>query len=275
LTADFVVSSFQSLKMLADDRYDVMITDPPYSEHVHANLCSGSVVGTKRVPKYELKFDPLKSWEWLHDALRVTRRWVVTFCTLEDFGLIEAAVGRPAYVRACIWYKPNSMGQLTRDRPAQATEGIALLHGNAVKKRWNGAGSYGIWKCEELPAVFECNGTRGVPDRHPNQKPEDLALKLAALFSERGETIFDPFCGSGALLHAAQRLGRNVYGWDNDPHWAGYAKESLAHPELLVLMTDIEAMNLCPMRDGAKISDPTHRHKTRKKKETPYDLGSK
>lgn len=42
------------LARLPDKSVDVIVTDPPYSGHVHANLCSGSLVGTKAVPKYEL-----------------------------------------------------------------------------------------------------------------------------------------------------------------------------------------------------------------------------
>ena len=135
----------------------------------------------------------------------------------------------------------NSMGQLTADRPATAYEGIAILHGTKAaghpKKRWNGRGSYGIWRC---------NGTRGKKGRHPNEKPLDLCLKLVALFSERGETVFDPFCGSGAIGEACLILGRNYIGLDNDPAWVEKAdvRMALVHRR----MADEEALMLCSMK---------------------------
>ena len=52
----FVVShcpdSFAFMRAASFGEVDVILTDPPYSAHVHENLCSGSLVGTKAVPKY-------------------------------------------------------------------------------------------------------------------------------------------------------------------------------------------------------------------------------
>jgi len=217
---------------------DVTITDPPYSEHVQRNLCSGSLVGTKAVPKYELGFAPLTDEDraWVGDALSFTRRWVITFCELEAFGIYKAMYPEE-YVRGCVWYKKNAMGQLSADRPATAYEGITCLHGSGEKKRWNGRGSYGIWSC---------SGTRGKRDRHDNEKPIDLCLKLVALFSDRGETVFDPFCGSAAIGEACVRLGRNYIGLDKDPYWVSMSTARLAAP--LSPVTDAEALALCTMK---------------------------
>lgn len=239
--------SFKFLRELPDKSFDVTITDPPYSEHVHNNLVSGSLVGTKSVPKYELKFAPLSEYSWLGELLRVTKRWVAVFCSLEDFGRFEQAVGRApkgGYVRSCIWYKSNACGQLTGDRPASAYEGIALLHPGHVKKtdvkmRWNGKGSYAIWKC---------SGTRGKPGRHPNEKPDDLCLKLTSLFSEPGETIFDPFSGSAAIGEAALKLGRSYVGVDNDMEWVEKGQARLL-AAAVSSVTDEHAKGLCRMKD--------------------------
>jgi site-specific DNA-methyltransferase (adenine-specific) len=239
-TVRVVKDSFVDMRKLTDGAYDVIITDPPYSAHVQSNLCSGSLVGTKNVPKYELPFEPLKDYAWLTDAIRIAKRWALSFCDLEAFGLIKGVCPNE-YVRGGVWYKSNAMGQLTADRPATAYEGVAILHGLRgeahPKKRWNGRGSYGIWRC---------NGTRGKKDRHPNEKPLDFCLKLVALFTERGETVFDPFCGSGAIGEACLRLGRNYVGWDNDPVWAGRTQTRLrAHGGRS--FDDAYALGLCMM----------------------------
>ena len=202
-------------------------------------MCSGSHVGKKSVPKYELDFDPLSESQrrWVLDGVRIARRWVVTFCGLEDLGRFQDIAGK-AYVRGCVWYKPNSMGQLTADRPATSYESLALFHNTDTKKRWNGKGSYGIWRC---------NGTRGKKGRHPNEKPLELALKLVALFSERGEMVLDPFCGSGAIGEACLMLDRHYEGWDSDPAWCEKAEDRLKGS--FKQITDEEAIALCRM-DG-------------------------
>lgn len=245
--SDFAVryqdNSFRLLDALMAGWVDVIITDPPYSEHVHKNLCSGSLVGTKNVPKYELPFGPLRDYAWLEDAVRIARRWVLSFCDVEAFGLIRGACPE-AYVRGGIWYKSNAMGQLTADRPATAYEGVAILHGSETKKRWGGKGSYGIWRC---------NGTRGKKDRHPNEKPMDLCRKLVALFSERGETVFDPFCGSGAIGQACLELGRHYLGLDSNRAWVERAQVRLAAP--VTPWADEDALRLCTMPKVAEVTD--------------------
>lgn len=52
---------------------------------------------------------------------------------------------------------------------------------------------------------------------HPNEKPVDLLLKLLTLVSAPGETILDPFSGSGTTGVAALRLGRSFVGCELDP----------------------------------------------------------
>lgn len=235
--------SFEFMRGLGDGEVDVIITDPPYPEEVQNNLCSGSLVGTKNVPKYELPFGPLSADQraWVGDALRIAKRWVLSFCAVEDFGLLRRDFGKQ-YVRGGIWGKPNAMGQLTADRPATCFEGVACLHRLSAKKRWNGRGSYGMWKC---------NGTRGKKDRHPNEKPLDLCLKLVALFSERGETVFDPFCGSAAIGEACLLLGRNYIGLDQDGEWVRKANARLLNTNYFLAKTDEEALKLCQMFERA------------------------
>jgi len=200
-------------------------------------MCSGSLVGIESVPKYELAFNPIMQTDrnWMSGALYASKRWVVSFCELEAFG-IYAGMYPDEYVRSSIWYKPNSMGQLQGDRPATAYEGISILHSTGQKKRWNGNGSYGIWKC---------NGTRGLGNRHPNEKPIDLCLKLVALFSEKGETVFDPFCGSAAIGEACLALGRNYVGWDQNEKYV--AQATLRLGDTCEYMRDKEALKLCCM----------------------------
>lgn len=175
--------------------------------------------------KVSLPFTPLKSQAFLADLVRVTRRWVIVFCTIEDIGRACDMLGRRegmkggAYVRGGVWYKPNSMGQLSGDRPAAAYEGILVLHKPGVAMHWNGRGGYAFWAC---------SGTRGEKGRHPNQKPLKLCLELVNKFSDPGEWVFDPFCGSGRIGEACQSLGRNYVGADSDAEWAAKAHERVA-----------------------------------------------
>ena len=47
---------------------------------------------------------------------------------------------------------------------------------------------------------------------HPTQKPIDALRPLIEAFSQPGDIVFDPFCGSGSTLVAARSLGRDYLG---------------------------------------------------------------
>lgn len=56
-------------------------------------------------------------------------------------------------------------------------------------------------------------------DQHPTEKPADLAAWFIRLHSQQGETVLDPFLGSGSTLIAADSLGRVTIGMELDPRF--------------------------------------------------------
>ena len=49
---------------------------------------------------------------------------------------------------------------------------------------------------------------------HPTQKPVLLLQRLITLFTDLGEVVIDPVCGSGSTVIAASRCGRSGYGFE-------------------------------------------------------------
>ncbi|HKV40913.1 MAG TPA: site-specific DNA-methyltransferase [Blastocatellia bacterium] len=49
---------------------------------------------------------------------------------------------------------------------------------------------------------------------HPTQKPVSALEPLIRAFSDKGDMVLDPFCGSGSTLVAAKALGRRFTGID-------------------------------------------------------------
>lgn len=54
---------------------------------------------------------------------------------------------------------------------------------------------------------------------HPTQKPIELCEKAIRNSCPPDGIVFEPFCGSGATLIAAERLGRRCYAVELDPSW--------------------------------------------------------
>jgi len=66
----------------------------------------------------------------------------------------------------------------------------------------------------ELPIVQGKERLRGDNGRalHPTQKPENLLERIILLGSKEGDTVFDPFMGSGTTGIVAKRLKRDFIG---------------------------------------------------------------
>jgi site-specific DNA-methyltransferase (adenine-specific) len=58
---------------------------------------------------------------------------------------------------------------------------------------------------------------------HPAQKPEKLIAKLILASSNPGDTVFDPFLGSGTTAAAALKLDRRFIGIEREPDYAAIA----------------------------------------------------
>lgn len=59
----------------------------------------------------------------------------------------------------------------------------------------------------------------GYPGKHPCEKPQAMLRHMIETSSRRGDTILDPFAGSGSTLEAARGLGRHAIGIEKDEHW--------------------------------------------------------
>lgn len=207
---------------LADRSASVTICDPPYSEHVHSRSKRGIIEhepGTGRAAfnrSRDLGFASLSPESipaYAHEIARVTQRWSLVFSDTESAHLWRRAledVGAE-YVRTLFWRKVGGTPQFTGDRPAVACEAITLCH-PVGRKRWNGGGQQGFY---DTPIALDRNGSGSRV--HPTQKPLALMEALVRDFTDPGETILDPFAGSGTTLVAAKRLGRNAIGWERDP----------------------------------------------------------
>ena len=62
---------------------------------------------------------------------------------------------------------------------------------------------------------------------HPAPYPEELAFRLVRMFSFVGDTVLDPFMGTGTTLLAASRCGRNAIGVEIEPSYVKMAKARL------------------------------------------------
>lgn len=63
------------------------------------------------------------------------------------------------------------------------------------------------------------------PKIHPTQKPISVLKRLIEIFTDEGDVVIDPVCGSGTTLRAAAELGRNSYGFETNTEFYNKAKD--------------------------------------------------
>jgi hypothetical protein len=239
------------LPMMPERSVHHVINDPPFSRHVHAlqrRVMTGphrrfarQRGGTAKDLKYygnpvvqDLGFAHLAaSLRSLCGAefARVTRRWIIVKSDMEgvtDWKRVLTRCGDARWVRFGVWWKDGAQPQLSGDRPGQGTEGLAIAHAAGQRMRWNGGGKHARWK---HAIATDRNGTG---ERvHTTQTPVSLWIELLEDFTDEGELVLDPFCGSGSLGVACVRLGRRYIGIDNGRNEKGVPLAEIARQGLL------------------------------------------
>ena len=107
----------------------------------------------------------------------------------------------------------------------------AIFQGGAVEKK----------KVSEHPIVID--------SAHPTVKPQPIIQKYIRIGSNYGQTILDPFMGSGTTLVSCAKLGRKGIGIELDPEYFEIAckrvQAAYDQPDLFV-----EPPKPAPVQDG-------------------------
>lgn len=200
------------------DRVDAVITDPPYGDaETHAGHLSSVTLKNGEQAGKVLGFAGISERTLVEMAalwVEKANRWVVFtsewkfMSALDDAGLL---------VRFGVWRKPDGAPQFTGDRPGMGWEGIAICH-RPGRKRWNGGGRHAFYS---WPKGSNQSG-------HPTGKPIGLFCEFVQDFTDRGESVLDPFMGSGTTGVACVQLGRKFIGIEREPKYFDIACDRIA-----------------------------------------------
>lgn len=188
---------------------DVVITDPPYGitleNHGQFAWADGQIVnGDHSMELGQAVLD----WAEQHNLCVVTfaspwQPWRGTWRNLLVWDKGPAVGGGGDF--ATCWKRTWELIQIARN---------PRLNGNrdaSVYQRYVGPSSYHL---------------------HPNQKPVDLIEYLVEKVSQPGDTIFDPFMGSGTTGVACVKSNRNFIGCEIDPTYFALAEKRISDAQL-------------------------------------------
>ncbi len=151
-----------------------------------------------------------KSWAFQEDII-----WSKVTGGLDRFG-VTIQHPYPSYYRANIMHEHILVfrkGKMIHRRD----EDSKLIIDEVMKKDTSNS----VWNIPPVPP-------RLIP--HPCPFPEEIPLRLILLYSNRGDTVLDPFNGSGQTTKVARYLARHYIGVDAQSEYVELAKNRLDEP---------------------------------------------
>ena len=68
---------------------------------------------------------------------------------------------------------------------------------------------------------------KNIPKIHPTQKPVNVLKELIKIFTDEGDVVIDPCCGSASTLRACAELNRSCYGFEIKKNFCKDAKDKM------------------------------------------------
>lgn len=150
---------------------------------------------------------------------------MIVFCAFEQFQTLIDAAKKHGFVNyiPLVFIKNYSPQVLKANmRVVGATEYALVLYRdrlpkfrNGVQIDENGKNISGTGKMVFNWFEWKRDG-KDIPKIHPAQKPVGVLEQLIKIFTDEGDVVIDPCCGSGSTLRAAYKSNRSAYGFEID-----------------------------------------------------------
>lgn len=229
---------FQNFKPYQIPKAQLIIADPPYNLGVNAYASNPSwyVGGDNANGESELAgrefFDTDKDFrpaEFMHFCSQMLVKepketgkapCMILFCEFEQqFKYIELGkrYGFNHYIN--LVFRKNFSAQVLKAnmRVVGNCEYGLILYRDKLPK-FNNNGQM-VFNCMDWGRDTE------TPKIHPTQKPVGLLQRLIEIFTDPGDVIIDPCCGSGSTLRAAMMMNRRGYGFEIKKEFVEKAKK--------------------------------------------------
>ena len=199
---------------------DLIISDPPYviskESQFHTmkdrkNPRTGTTFGA-----WDEEFD---NRPWLEKSFQVLKPGG-SMIVFNDFKKISEVIKIATecgfeYKDSLIWHKSNPMPRNRDRRYVPAMEIMVWLV--KPKAKWTFNRQDDKYETGLFTHPSESGG--GFKRIHPTQKPVKLVKQLILIHSNEGDTVLDPFMGSGTTAVAAKESNRNYIGYEINPDY--------------------------------------------------------
>lgn len=191
---------------------DHILSDPPYEDELHSAI--GRIRRNDGLAMVsDLGFEGINATrsEVAQKCVQLSSGWLILFTLAEGVRAwrddIQAAGGK--YDTCLAWVKPDSTPRMNGQGAARGFECAVTAWCGTGHRSWNGGGKRGVYT--HLVNNQERTG------KHPTEKPRRLMSELIADFTKPGQTVLDPYMGSGTTGVSAVMAGRSFIGIERDP----------------------------------------------------------
>lgn len=161
---------------------------------------------------------------------------MIVFCSFEQMPILIDAAKKHGFIHyiPLVFIKNYSPQVLKANmRVVGATEYALVLYRdklpkfrNGVQTDENGKTIRGTGRMIFNWFKWERDG-KEIPKIHPAQKPVTVLKQLIEIFTDEGDVVIDPCCGSGSTLRAARELKRSAFGFEIDKNFYTRAKNEM------------------------------------------------
>ena len=231
---------------IPDHSIDMIFADPPYNLSNDGFTCKGGRMVSVNKGEWDRSAGPEADFEfhkaWITACHRKLRPggtiWISgTYHSIYQCG-VALQIGGWHVLNDIAWFKPNASPNLSCRMFTASHESLIWARTSKKDKhvfnykamRESDYHEKDVLKKEgkQMRSVWSIALTKKSEKRfgkHPTQKPESLLERVILSSTNAGDTVLDPFCGSGTTGAVALRHGRRFIGIDMDKDYLyGIAK---------------------------------------------------
>ncbi len=234
------------MRSIEKESVDMVFADPPYNLQLGGDLHRPNNTKVDAVDNDWDQFESLKTYDkftkqWLGAARETLKPdgsiWVIgSYHNIFRLGYIMQDMGF-WILNDVIWRKSNPMPNFRGRRFTNAHETLIWAGKSKESKYYF---NYDSMKAlnEDLQMRSDwylplCTGGERLKDdngdkAHPTQKPEALLSRVLMSSTKKGDTVLDPFFGTGTTGAVAKKLGRHYIGLEREKTYAKIANDRIA-----------------------------------------------
>jgi modification methylase len=250
----------EAMRALPAASVDLIFADPPYNLQLGGDLFRPEGGRVDAVDNDWDRFDSLAAYDkftraWLTEARRVLKDdgaiWVIG--SYHNIFRVGAALQDLDFwiLNDIVWRKSNPMPNFRGTRFTNAHETLLwcsksqdsryTFNYRAMKALNDDLQMRSDWVLPICSGGERLKGGDG-HKAHPTQKPESLLYRVLLACTQPGDTVLDPFFGTGTTGAVAKRLGRHWIGIEREPDYIEVAQARIA----ATLPLDESAMETVP-----------------------------